>query len=77
MHTSITPAVTPIALHTLLTTTQAAAILGLSPRTLEGLRVRGGGPRFVRLSARAVRYRHEDLAAWIEAGVRTNTAEAA
>lgn len=77
MHTPTSTASTPIPFQPLLTTAQAAALLGLSPRTLGGLRLRGGGPRYVRLSARAVRYRREDLAAWIEAGVRTNTAEAA
>jgi len=77
MHTPPFTASAPIPFQPLLTTAQAAALLGLSPRTLEGLRLRGGGPRYVRLSARAVRYRREDLAAWIDAGVRTNTAEAA
>lgn len=77
MNTPIIAASAPIPFQPLLTTAQAAALLGLGPRTLEGLRLRGGGPRYVRLSARAVRYRREDLVAWIEAGIRTNTAEAA
>ena len=58
----------------LLTTTQAADLLGLSPRTLESLRLRGGGPRFAKLP-HAVRYRPEDLAEWIEAGLRTSTSD--
>ena len=33
----------------LLTAAQAAAVLGISPRTLSGWRTRGGGPRFLKL----------------------------
>jgi predicted DNA-binding transcriptional regulator AlpA len=43
----------------------AAHFLAVSPRTLEQWRVRGAGPRFVRLSRRAVRYRRRDLHDWI------------
>ena len=35
----------------------AAKYLGLSPRTLQNWRVRGGGPLFVRISNRSIRYR--------------------
>lgn len=49
-----------------LDTTAAAATLGLSKPWLEQLRSRGAGPKFVKLG-RAVRYRPEDLAAWLEA----------
>jgi hypothetical protein len=48
----------------LLNTSQAAERCSLSPRTLEGLRSHGGGPPFIRLGS-AVRYRLEDLDAWI------------
>lgn len=50
----------------LLSTEEAAKALGLSTRTLEGWRVTGGGPRFVRLSRRAVRYRPSELARFVE-----------
>jgi predicted DNA-binding transcriptional regulator AlpA len=49
----------------LLLPAEAAHLLALSPRTLEGLRLSGGGPPFVRLN-RAVRYRRADVLAWIE-----------
>jgi predicted DNA-binding transcriptional regulator AlpA len=39
----------------------AAHFLGLRPTTLELWRSRGDGPRFVRLSRRAVRYRLSEL----------------
>jgi excisionase family DNA binding protein len=49
----------------LLTTRQAASALALSPRTLERLRVEGGGPRYLRLR-RAIRYRYADLDRWLD-----------
>lgn len=47
-----------------LTTQEAAEYLKLSPRTLEGFRNRGGGPKFYR-RGRLVRYRQADLDAWL------------
>ncbi|MCH7664748.1 MAG: helix-turn-helix domain-containing protein [Acidobacteria bacterium] len=58
----------------LLTTKQAALLLGLNHRSIEALRLRGGGPRFVKLG-RAVRYRPADLAEWTEAGLRRSTSD--
>lgn len=49
----------------LLTTREAAKVLNTTDRFLEARRVRGGGPKYVRISARAVRYRLSDLQAWI------------
>lgn len=60
----------------LLTTTDAAEFLGVSRRTLEGWRVKGGGPRFVSVSRGMVRYRRTDLESWIEGRVVANTTEA-
>jgi hypothetical protein len=48
-----------------LTTEQAAYYLGLSPRTLQGMRYSGEGPRF-RRHTRCVRYHIDDLNAWSE-----------
>ncbi|WP_398498820.1 helix-turn-helix transcriptional regulator [Variovorax sp.] len=48
-----------------LTTDESAAFLRLSPRTLEKLRVLGGGPRFRKLGARVV-YALDDLCAWTD-----------
>lgn len=59
---------------TLLNGREAALALRLSERTLERLRVSGGGPRFVK-AGRAVRYRASDLEAWIEAHVLGSTSE--
>ncbi len=59
----------------LLTTKEAAEYLGVTPRCAEAWRVRGGGPPFVRISARAVRYRLSDLNHWIAQRVRTSTSD--
>ena len=58
-----------------LDTSAAAAWLGLSPRTLEGYRVSGGGPAIHRFGNR-VRYRQSDLDAWAATRRATTTAEA-
>jgi predicted DNA-binding transcriptional regulator AlpA len=50
----------------LLSQRQVALRLGVSARTLEGWRARGVGPPFLRLSARAVRYRSSDLEQWLD-----------
>lgn len=53
--------------HRLLHTNEAAELLGFKPSMLERLRWLGEGPPYVRPSnARAVRYREEDILAWIE-----------
>lgn len=50
----------------LLTTKQAAQILGVSIAFLERDRWAGARVPFVKIGARAVRYRHSDLLAYIE-----------
>ena len=55
-------------------TKQAADMLGMSVRFLEVLRYQGGGPAFVKLGER-VRYRVQDIEAWVEERVRTSTAD--
>lgn len=63
-------------LEPLLTTSEAAAILALSPRTLESYRRKGGGPTFIALSRNVVRYRRTDLEAWVAARSAPHTAKA-
>ncbi len=60
--------------ETLLNQGQAAAILGLRPKTLEIWRHRGGGPRFVKIG-RLARYRPSDLDDYINGRVRTSTSD--
>jgi hypothetical protein len=53
----------------------AADFLDLSVRSMQGYRYRGGGPSFVRLSSRCVKYRRIDLREWIEARLRSSTSD--
>lgn len=59
----------------LLTEEDAAAYLKLTRRALQAWRYQGRGPRFVKISARAVRYRPEDLETWVETRLRTSTVD--
>jgi hypothetical protein len=53
----------------------AAMVLGYSERALQNWRIRGGGPKFVKVSSRSVRYRPGDLFDWIEERLRSSTSE--
>ncbi len=59
----------------LLTENDAADVLGVSPRTLANWRSRGGGPHFVRLNGKAIRYRASDLDDFIEKNIQSHTSE--
>ena len=52
----------------------AGAILNVSPRTLQDWRVRGCGPKFRKLG-RSVRYRLEDVQAFVNENVHQSTSE--
>ncbi len=54
----------------------AAERIGLAVKTLENMRTRGDGPKFMKLG-RAVRYRLADLDAWMAARVMSSTSERA
>lgn len=54
---------------------EAASILCYSVRALQNWRCRGGGPKFIKVSARSVRYRRSDLVAWIEARTVAHTSQ--
>jgi len=56
---------------------EAADYIGHSVRALQNWRVRGGGPRFAKISGRSIRYRRCDLDAWIESKLVRSTSEAA
>lgn len=62
-------------LEALLTEDQAAELLQLTPRTLQAWRYQGRGPRFVKISARAVRYQLPDLQSWIAERLRRSTSD--
>jgi predicted DNA-binding transcriptional regulator AlpA len=58
----------------LLTELAVARQLGVQKRTLAGWRRAGSGPPWVRLTAMDVRYRQEDVDAWVAARVQTTWA---
>lgn len=60
---------------TLVDETEAAAILCYSIRALQNWRHRGGGPLFVRVSSRSIRYRRSDLEKWVEDRIVANTSQ--
>ena len=55
-------------------TPAAAEYLGISPRTLEKLRVTGGGPAFYKVRRRCL-YRLAELEAWALEGRRGSTSD--
>ena len=61
----------------ILTEADAAAMLRLSPRTLQRMRLEGGGPRFVRLTDGGARigYRVADLDKWLTARTVASTSD--
>lgn len=63
----------------LITEQEAAEALGVSRRFLQKARIDGTGPRYLKLSGiernGAVRYRPEDIAAWLESKEAMSTHE--
>lgn len=59
----------------LLTEQQAATLMNVNPRTLQKWRVKGGGPLFVRISRRCIRYRPKDITDWTQNRVKSSTSE--
>ncbi|WP_208981970.1 helix-turn-helix domain-containing protein [Pseudovibrio sp. Ad46] len=60
--------------NALITEAAAADYLGISIRTIQAWRVRGGGPKYVKLG-KAVRYRPSDIQVWIESHLTSSTSE--
>lgn len=52
---------------------QVADYLGLSVKTLQGYRVKGGGPEFFKFGPKMVRYRLDDIKKWAENRKKKNT----
>lgn len=53
----------------------AATALGMTPRTMSNWRRVGGGPPFIRVSSRCIRYRVADLESWAAERLRTSTSD--
>lgn len=61
--------------HTLIDENEAAEFLGVTGRTMQALRQRGGGARYIFISSRCLRYRRVDLKSWAEARMRSSTSD--
>ncbi len=59
----------------LLRPAEAAERLGVTAKTLERWRGAGDGPAYVRCNSKTIRYRDQDLEAFILERLRKNTAE--
>ncbi len=62
-------------LESLLREDAAAQFLGFKTRTLQAWRISGGGPAYIKIYSRAVRYRKSDLIAWAESLRRVSTSD--
>ena len=62
--------------HGLITEREAAAFLGFTVRCLQNWRSRGGGPRYIKIHGRCIRYRRVDLRGFAEARMRSSTSGA-
>jgi len=58
----------------LLSQSEVAELLGIAPRSLEGMRLKGTGCRFVRVG-RLVRYRPADVAEWLASRTAASTSD--
>jgi len=56
---------------------EAADYIGHSVRSLQNWRVRGGGPKFIKVSGRSIRYRRSELNEWANSKLVSSTSEAA
>ena len=61
--------------NTLVDEKVAAAFLGLTVRTVQGLRQRGDGPRYIRVSSRCIRYTRTLLKVWADSRLRSSTSD--
>lgn len=52
---------------------EVAEYLAVTPGALAQMRYEGTGPRFIKITGRAVRYRREDVDDWLESRIRHRT----
>ncbi len=61
--------------HALINEKEAGDFLGLSDRLMQKMRQIGGGPRYVHISSRCLRYRRVDLKSWADSRMRSSTSD--
>lgn len=59
----------------LITEQEAGEFMTMTPRWLQAKRQLGGGPKFVRISMRCVRYRRFDLKEYSDRQLRSSTSD--
>jgi hypothetical protein len=59
----------------LITEKMAARFLGVTPRALQAWRLRGTGPKFIRISLRCVRYRKRELIDFSDDRLKSSTSQ--
>jgi predicted DNA-binding transcriptional regulator AlpA len=59
--------------NVLLTESDAARYLKVTTRALQKWRYSGGGPKFVRISSRCIRYRMQDIESWLSGKLASST----
>lgn len=62
--------------NTLIDERDLSRMLGVSVRTVQSWRVKGGGPVFLKINNRLVRYRQSDVDVWLISLTATNTSMA-
>ena len=53
----------------------AGDFLGVTDRFMQSRRQQGGGPKYISISSRCIRYRRIDLRAWSEARLKSSTSD--
>ena len=61
--------------HALIDERLAGEFLGVTHRTMQKLRQRGGGPHYIVISSRCIRYTRLGCRTWAEQRLRTSTAD--
>lgn len=62
----------PITLHAPL---QVQRMLGMTENSLAIMRMQGRGPKFLKMGNNMIRYRSDDLVAWLKSCERTSTSD--
>ena len=61
--------------HALINEKEAGDFLGLSDRAMQKMRQAGGGPRFIRISSRCIRYTRVLLKSYADSRMRKSTSD--
>lgn len=74
--TATHPDVAPKTRERLLSPEEVSDWTGVTVAALSQLRYTGRGPKFLKPTAKTVRYREHDVQSWLDASERTSTARA-